>query len=81
MGSIGIAGWIAQLTFWAVLGIGVWSNELDRRAAAIFVALWIAGFAGLPWLPMVGSMLVTPFVAILDIVLVFVVFKGDVTLS
>jgi hypothetical protein len=54
---------------------------LSRRAAVIFVALWLAGCLALPRIAWWTSPFVTSWVAVLDIVLVFVVFKGDVRLS
>ena len=41
--------------------------------------MWLAGFFGLPHL-VLGAMLFSPYVAVLDIVLVFLIFKGDVKL-
>ena len=78
VGSSAVAAWIAELAFWGILGLGVVFGEVSRRAAAIFVALWAIGFFGLrgSWGPFV-----TPYVAVLDIVLAFVVFKGDVRLT
>jgi hypothetical protein len=79
VGSAGIAAWIAQIAFWTLLLIGVGSGELGRKGGAFFAALWMAGFFGLQFVPS-GGMLLTPYLAVLDIVLVFLIFKGDVTL-
>jgi hypothetical protein len=54
---------------------------LSKKWATIFVGLWLVGYLGLPRLAWWTSPLVTPCVAILDIVLVFMVFKGDVRLN
>ena len=43
-----------------------------------FALLWVAGFIGLR--SVLYGMLFNPFVAILDIALVFVLLKGDVRL-
>jgi hypothetical protein len=67
--------------FWAVLAIGGVFGELGRRAVVTFVLLWICGVFGLPRLSSTAGLLVTPYVAVLDIALVFIVFKGDVRLS
>ena len=64
-----------------MLGIGAVFGELSRRGLVTFVLLWICGVYGLPHLYSAGSFLVTPCVAVLDIVMVFIVFKGDVRLS
>jgi hypothetical protein len=74
-----IAGWIAQVAFWILIVLGLAFEELSRGAAATFVVLWLAGMFGLPYLPY-GEFLFGPFVAVLDIVLVFIIFKGDVRL-
>jgi hypothetical protein len=78
-GSVGVAGWIAHIAFWAILGLGVAFGELQRRGAALSLLLWIAGVVVLPRLS--SGSLVTSYIAVLDVLLVFVVFKGDVHLS
>ena len=80
IGSSAVAGWIAQVVFWALILLGVGSGELGIRGAAIFVTVWLAAYIGLPLMSF-GSVFLTPSVAVLDIVLVFVVFKGDVRLN
>jgi hypothetical protein len=77
MGSAGLATWVAHAAFWALLAIGWFSDELGVRGVAVFVLLWLAGFFGLPYLPE-GGLLVAPYVAVVDIALVFAIFKGDV---
>ena len=69
---------VAVWGFWMLLAVGLWLDELRWRGAAIFVALWIAGFFVTSH-TIAGLFL--PYVALLDIVLVLVVFKGDVTLQ
>jgi hypothetical protein len=77
LGSASIAGWIAQITFVVVLLVG-W-EDLGLKGRILFIGLWLAGRIGLAYLSY-GAALFTPYVALLDIVLVFVVFKGDVQL-
>jgi hypothetical protein len=77
MGSAGLAAWVAHGAFWALLGLGWLFDELGVAGIAVFVALWIIGYFGLPYLPN-GAALFAPFVAVLDIALVFAIFKGDV---
>jgi hypothetical protein len=79
--SSGIAAWIAHLAFWILLPYGWFWDELSGRGVAAFVALWAAGFFGLPLISPVGTALFPSYVAVLDIVLVFMVFKGDVRLG
>ena len=80
-GSQAIGAWIAQLAFWVLLVLGLGYRELRKRGGALFVALWVAGYVGLPRLSWFGGLFVTSYVAVLDIVLVFIVFKGDVRLT
>jgi hypothetical protein len=80
MDSAGIVAWIAQIAFWVLLPSGWMLDELGARAVAGFLILWLAGLFGLAYLPYGGS-LSTSFVAVLDITLVFIIFKGDVRLT
>ena len=65
---------IAHFLFWILLLVG--ASEIGRRGCAVYVALWLIGFAGSLWLT--GGLLFVSYVAILDIVLVLHVFQGDV---
>jgi hypothetical protein len=76
-----IGGVVAQLAFWVILARGVVGGELRPALALVFVALWIAGALGIPRISPFAGPVVTSFVAVLDIVLVFAVFKGDVPLT
>jgi hypothetical protein len=80
MGSPAVAAWIAHLTFWGLLVYGWMRDELGVKGIAVFVALWVAGLYGLPYVPSVEAMF-SSFVAVLDIALVFLIFKGDVRLT
>ena len=80
IGSAAIAAFIAQSAFWALLMLGLVSQELGRVTAGVFVAIWLIASFGLPHVTY-GSAYVAPFVAVLDIVLVFLIFKGDVRLT
>jgi hypothetical protein len=57
--------------------LGWFADELGPRGTTVFLALWLSGFFFLPFLPY-GAALFSPLVAVLDIALVFTVFKGDV---
>jgi hypothetical protein len=81
MGSIGIGSIVAQLAFWVLLVAGLVSGQLKKVTAAVFVGLWLVGSFGLPHMAWWASSLVISWNAILDIVLVFMVFKGDVRLT
>lgn len=74
VGSAGIAAAIAHLAFWLLL-LRLWI-ESGARPVVVFAALWLAGYLALP---LVGaSLFFVPYVAVLDIALVLMVFKGDV---
>ena len=68
-------GLLAQVAFWVLLLFGV--AEIGLRRVALFVMLWGIGYL-VSRSFMVGSLLFTSYVAVLDIVLVLLVFKGDV---
>ena len=72
----GLFAWIAYLTFAVVLFLG-WDELGVSRA--VFLFLLLAAYVAQSFVPY-GPALFAPFVAMLDIALVFVVFKGDVTL-
>jgi len=76
--SAGLAAWIAHITFAVVLFLGWDELGLSR---VVFVLLWLAGFAAQHVITSgPAPALFAPFVALLDVVLVFTVFKGDVKL-
>jgi hypothetical protein len=75
-------GWglIPKLAFVGLLIAAVVSREAGRTGVAVFLALGAAAWFGLPYLPR-GSDFVTPALAIIDVVLVLIVFRGDVRLG
>ena len=79
MGSITIAGWIAVAGFWLLLAYGWFWDELSPTGIGVFVGLWLAARVGLPYLNADGFFITC--VAILDIALVFIIFKGDVPIT
>jgi hypothetical protein len=78
--SAGIAAWVAHVAFWILLSYGWFFDELEPRGIAAFVALWLAGWIGLPYLGSVAAGMFFSWVALLDVVLVFLIFKGDIRL-
>lgn len=68
---------IAHVVFWLLLGYAWTSDELGGRVVLIFLGLWLLGFFGLSLLTAGGPLFLSA-IAILDIVLVFLIFKGDV---
>lgn len=80
MGSTLIAAWVAHVTFWVLIAWGWVTSELGVISRVVFLALWCAGFFGLPYVPN-GEWFFLSYVAILDIALVFVLFKGDLRIT
>ena len=80
MGSPAVGRWIAQAVFWGCLTLGYVCDELSVGRSTVFLFLWLAGLLGLSYAPY-GSALFSPYVAVLDIALVFLVVKGDVKLT
>jgi len=81
VGTPVLAAWVAQLAFWALLVLGVVNGVLTKVGAAVFVVLWSVGYFGFPWLASWAGLFVTPWLAVLDIALVFMIFRGDVKLT
>ena len=80
IGSTLVAALIAHTAFWMLLAWGVFTVELRLRGALIAVLFWIAGYFTLPLIPY-GAAMFLSYVALLDIVLVLVIFKGDVLVT
>ena len=78
VGSPIVAAWIAHLAFWTLLIWGLAVGELGVRSTIVILCVWLVAFAGLLWIPYVPF---ASLVAALDIVLVFIIFKGDVRLT
>jgi hypothetical protein len=78
--SAGIAAWIAHVSFWVLLPYGWFFDELAKPGIAVFLLLWAAGWFGLPYVVPQGAAVFSSYVALLDIALVFIIFKGDVKL-
>jgi hypothetical protein len=75
MGSPAVAGWIAHVVFLVLVLVG--AGELGLKRTSVFLALWAAGFATRSYVPL-GAVLFAPYVALLDIMLVLLIFKGDI---
>ena len=70
-------GIIAHVVFWVLLAAG-W-DELPRPLWLTFLAAWIVGYV-LARTAAYGGYF-APSVAVVDVVLVFLIFKGDVRLN
>jgi len=80
MGSPAVAAFIAHVALWTLIVYGYAVGQLRTKGAALFIAAWFGGRFGLPNVPF-GAAMFSSFVAVLDIALVFVIFKGDVRLT
>ena len=78
MDSLALAAWVAHVAFWVLIALGLLVGDLGIRGTVIALALWATAYIGLSFLPSYGGALFPPFVAIIDIALVLVLFKGDV---
>jgi hypothetical protein len=79
MDSIAIAGLIALVAFWVLLVYGWAFDELHVPGISVFIALWCLARFGLPYFHADGFFITC--VAVLDIALVFIIFKGDVPIT
>jgi hypothetical protein len=78
MDSISVAAWVAHSAFWVLIALGWLVGDLGIRGTIIALAVWVTAYIGLSFLPSYGGALFPPFVAVIDIALVLVLFKGDV---
>jgi hypothetical protein len=79
MGSAAFGGLIAHAAFWILLVPGYVSDEIGPRGGAIAIVLWIIGIFALPHVPYAPPF--GTYIAIIDIGLVLLIFKGDVRLT
>ncbi|HEX5107101.1 MAG TPA: hypothetical protein VFV95_01580 [Vicinamibacterales bacterium] len=78
-GAPAIGAVIALWGFWLLLSLGYLRGDLEMKGAGVFIVLWLIGFVGLGGL--LSGLLFPPYVAVLDIALVFAVFHGDIRLT
>lgn len=77
-----LAAWIAHVTFWGLLAYGLAVEEISAKRAGAFVVLWIAALVALRGVPYGPARAMFPsLVAVLDIVLVFMIFKEDIRIT
>ena len=78
IGSPLVGWWIAHGAFWILLGLAA----RDRRwwLIGVFVALWVLGYIASGQVAAL-SLFFAPYVAVLDIALVFIVLKRDIRLT
>ena len=80
VGSLAVGAFVAHAAFWILLAWGAITGALRWPHIAAGVLLWIAGRAALTFTSIPPTLFVS-YVALLDIVLVLVVFKGDVRIT
>jgi hypothetical protein len=78
IGAPAVGTIIASWGFWVLMLIAWARGDLYVRGTLAFIGLWVTGRIASAYV--LYGLLFAPYVAILDIALVFVVFKGDVRL-
>lgn len=61
---------VAHVAFWIL--VAMTAVQVGRRSALVFLGLWVVGYVGAGWLPLVGGLLFGSYVALLDLALLFV---------
>ena len=79
MGSAAIGGLIAHAAFWVLLVYGYFAGEIGVRGSAIAIVLWAIGYFALSRVAYAPPF--STYIAIVDIGLVFLIFKGDVRIT
>jgi hypothetical protein len=75
IGSAAVAGWVAHVAFWILFARLVF--EVRKTTALVFLLLWVGGYVVLNRVAD-GALFFMPFVAVLDIALVFILIVTDV---
>jgi hypothetical protein len=68
---------LPHLLFFVLLAAGWWMAELSNRRIATFLGIWLGTILVFRLLPF-GGLWTTAIVAIMDIVLILMVFKRDI---
>ena len=77
-GSPQVGWWIAQFAFWALIGLA--ARDGRWRTIGVFLVLWIAGYIASGQIAAL-TLFFMPYVAVLDIALVFIVLRRDIRLT
>ena len=78
IGSPQVGWWIAHIAFWALIGLA--ARDSRWRTMAVFLMLWFAGYIVSGQVAALGLFFM-PYVAVLDIALVFIVLRRDIRLT
>jgi uncharacterized membrane protein len=80
MGSITVAAFAARALFVGLLTHAYVTGELKRKTIAVFILVGLGVYVGLLRIPN-GAGFVTSALAVIDIALVFAIFRGDVRIT
>ena len=78
IGSPVVAWWIAHTAFWILLALA--ARDRRWRTIAFIGTLWMAGYIASIQIAQL-DLFFMPYVAVLDIVLVFIVLQRDIRLT
>jgi len=78
IGSPQIGWWIAHTAFWVLMVMAV--RDRRWRTVAVVMLLWLAGYVASGQVPALGLFFM-PYVAVLDVALVFIVLGRDIRLT
>ena len=73
-----IAAWVAHVAFWVLLALA--AKAARWRIIGVFLAVWVIGYVASGQIAAL-SLFFMPFVALLDVALVFIVLRRDVRLT
>ena len=68
---------LPQVLFFILLAAGGYLGRLARRTILTFLAAWLAALL-VAWLVPLMAPLFTAYVALVDVVLILVIFKSDI---
>ena len=78
IGSPLVGWWVAHVTFWVLIGLA--ARDRRWRTIGVVMTLWIAGYLASGQVA-AFDLFFTPYVAALDIALVFIVLQRDIRLT
>ena len=78
IGSPQIAWWIAHGAFWVLLALA--ARDRRWRTVTVIGALWVIGYIASGQVASLGLFFM-PYVAVLDIALVFIVLQRDIRIT
>ena len=78
IGSPLVGWWVAHVTFWVLIALA--ARDRRWRTIGMVMTLWIAGYLASGQVESLG-LFFAPYVAALDIALVFIVLQRDIRLT